>query len=91
MADVTDSIYLLIINIGGSGVMPDKLTVESEKLSELEPDYVMHGDRKYERYGEDDSYVEIALDLIVSRRLTLKRPPLAEPARSADNGMETRR
>lgn len=70
MADAADekTIYRLVLNVAATNFR-DKIVLEDEDRLNLEPLMTERGNYTYERYGEDDDFVEIRHDYVVVRSL----------------------
>lgn len=58
--------HRLVVDSVGPGFR-DRTEVLDDDPSKLVPSYVEHGGITFERYGEDDDFVEFRLDYIVAR------------------------
>jgi hypothetical protein len=76
--------YIMVIDIAGPN-MRDRIKINGDSPSDLEPLFVNHNGIDYERYGDDDGgYIEIRRDHVVTRNL--KKVP--DPPDSAEQDRE---
>lgn len=60
--------YKLVIHVACEGYR-DKFEFEADDHDDLTPNVVEVGGEFYERYGDDDQYVEVRSSIVMSRNL----------------------
>lgn len=77
--DEKPDLYELIVTAAGPHYF-DRVHLTDEDLLGLEPTFVDRDGYVFERYGEDDDYVELRRDLVVARSLRKVEKTIASGA-----------